>query len=760
MQFRHLAALGIALAASGAALAQTVVLPIGAAAAEGPSNNTFPWGRNAGAIRIQTIYDSSHFTGQSIGFPIRITGARYRANGSTSTWTGTTYNGVEFYCSTAAVDQAAANATWTVNRGGDYTQVYNGAVAFIPGTGNGTTVPGPTVVDVTFTTPFLYDPTSGNDFLTEVTFPANSWTGGGTTSCDVFTTGSNCSRVFNSTDPTAVTGTVGLNHALVVELVYQPAAGLFADFTATPTSGPSPLTVNFTDTTFTSDPAGVQTWAWDLNGDTIVDSNAQNPSYTYGACGPYNVSLTVTDTQNPSSTKTKNGFIFADPQLVVDANFTAAPAAGVAPLNVSFTDTSTGNPTTWAWDLDGDTIIDSNAQNPAFTYSVGGQYTVTLTSSNACFSSTETKVAFINVAGSGANLPADKLCYQFNELRGGTAANVATGSAFPARGTVSTTTWQGAPGAGRGRFDANEPNAGSLRYLSSARVNTGAPMVHSGSLTIMWWFRRDPSTAASTTTSYAFGDGTFRAFHGGVAGTGIWFRGTSLGDLQLNQNIVATPGWQHLALVINDAAGRWDWYLNGAPASNGAFTANTFAYNGTTPFGVGAISGTGTSYYTLQNDMDDFRMYSSALGFGDVIAAMGGETASNGAYDAGCAGPTGVPVLSASQRPILPNPTYSLDLSNAEPGRPAALIIGTQTSLGGILPLDLSGLLGAGCALTVFPEIQFPIFTGAGAVNIPLPLPADPSVNGGNGFHGYTQIIVLGTAGATTNSLDVSLQID
>ena len=39
---------------------------------------------------------------------------------------------------------------------------------------------------------------------------------------------------------------------------------------------PSPLLVQFTDTTFTSDPGGVTSWAWDLDGDNVVDSTQQN----------------------------------------------------------------------------------------------------------------------------------------------------------------------------------------------------------------------------------------------------------------------------------------------------------------------------------------------------------------------------------------------------------------------------------------------------------------------------------------------------
>ncbi|WP_292489688.1 PKD domain-containing protein [Methanoculleus sp. 10] len=63
------------------------------------------------------------------------------------------------------------------------------------------------------------------------------------------------------------------------------------------------------------------------------------------------------------------------------ANFTANRTSGTAPLAVRFTDTSTGNPTTWAWDFgDGNT---STEQNPVHTYTTAGVYTVRLTVRNA-----------------------------------------------------------------------------------------------------------------------------------------------------------------------------------------------------------------------------------------------------------------------------------------------------------------------------------------------------------------------------------------
>lgn len=60
----------------------------------------------------------------------------------------------------------------------------------------------------------------------------------------------------------------------------------------------------------------------------------------------------------------------------LNANFTANPVNGCAPLVVSFSDQSTGNPTQWKWDLGNGTI--SFLQNPSVTYFNPGQYTIKL----------------------------------------------------------------------------------------------------------------------------------------------------------------------------------------------------------------------------------------------------------------------------------------------------------------------------------------------------------------------------------------------
>ncbi len=68
------------------------------------------------------------------------------------------------------------------------------------------------------------------------------------------------------------------------------------------------------------------------------------------------------------------------------ASFTASTTSGTAPLPVQFTDTSSGAPTSWAWEFgDGSTATE---QNPAHTYTQPGTYTVRLSATNAVGTST------------------------------------------------------------------------------------------------------------------------------------------------------------------------------------------------------------------------------------------------------------------------------------------------------------------------------------------------------------------------------------
>jgi PKD repeat protein len=77
------------------------------------------------------------------------------------------------------------------------------------------------------------------------------------------------------------------------------------------------------------------------------------------------------------------------------AAFTASPLTGNTSLNVAFTDLSTGSPTTWSWAFgDGNT---STSSTPVHTYVFAGDFSVSLTVTNAGGSNSTTQSNYITV---------------------------------------------------------------------------------------------------------------------------------------------------------------------------------------------------------------------------------------------------------------------------------------------------------------------------------------------------------------------------
>jgi len=193
------------------------------------------------------------------------------------------------------------------------------------------------------------------------------------------------------------------------------ANAIVADFDGTPRSGCAPLTVQFTDKSSDSPTM----WNWDFGDGGIIPASTeenvtceggacpppntlQNPRHTYTVPGTYTVTLTASNQFGATGTVTKQAFITVESCPAIKADFDGVPRSGEAPLSVSFTDRSSGNPTMWAWDF-GDGATDMIA-NPVHTYTREGKYTVTLTASSKYGSDTISKSEFITV-----NTPYDDL---------------------------------------------------------------------------------------------------------------------------------------------------------------------------------------------------------------------------------------------------------------------------------------------------------------------------------------------------------------
>ena len=359
-------------------------------------------------------------------------------------------------------------------------------------------------------------------------------------------------------------------------------------------------------------------------------------------------------------------------------------------------------------------------------------------------------------ASVAAQTTPERFQYQFNEVTGTTVANTASTAVAPATGTVNVASWQSDPG--RPAYQGNEAGFGCIGYRGGPAgwVHTGWRISQTGSFSIMFWMRRDPASTSTNPFGYAFGDVTFRAFAAGAAGSGITVRGSAIGNVDSGFPVINTPGvWQHVALVVDDAAGRALWYDNGNPSANVvAFTPNSFNYTGTRFMAVAAQGDSGLSTFGQHYAMDDFRYFTRALTAAEIAAVMAGEAPSAGPYGTACAGPGGPPAVSGSGLPQIGNLAFGVDLTSAEPGRACLLVLGIRPATFGVI--DLSAFLGTGCLLQTDPLLLLASATsGAGTASMPLPIPPDVSLVGA---HAYTQWLVVGSQGAVSQVLDINLQ--
>lgn len=138
---------------------------------------------------------------------------------------------------------------------------------------------------------------------------------------------------------------------------------LETDFLISDTSACAPHTVTFTDLSLNA-----SSWVWDFGDGS--SATVADPVYTYATPGTYTITLLTSNADNCYSTKTKiNGITVKGPV----SDFSASDSTGCIPLNVNFSDSSTGA-VQWFWDFgDGAT---STVKSPTHSYTSSGSFTV------------------------------------------------------------------------------------------------------------------------------------------------------------------------------------------------------------------------------------------------------------------------------------------------------------------------------------------------------------------------------------------------
>lgn len=99
-----------------------------------------------------------------------------------------------------------------------------------------------------------------------------------------------------------------------------------------------------------------------------------------------------------------------DEVIPVDANFSADKTSISPGESITFSDVSTGNPTTWQWTFEGGMPETSSEQNPEVSYALPGQYTVTLNAAKEGVTDTETKAKYVSVTCNECSPVCPDLC--------------------------------------------------------------------------------------------------------------------------------------------------------------------------------------------------------------------------------------------------------------------------------------------------------------------------------------------------------------
>ena len=170
-------------------------------------------------------------------------------------------------------------------------------------------------------------------------------------------------------------------------VVDSPTPPPVASFSTSVVSGIAPLEVQFTD----SSTGTIDSWAWDF-GDA-ASSAEPSPLHLFQNAGSFSVVLLVT---GPGGSHSTSVLITVDEPAPV-SDFSGTPTSGSVGMTVAFSDISTGGAAnSWSWSFgDG---ASSTLQNPSHSYSIAGNYDVSLSVTGPGGSNSLARPGYITVA--------------------------------------------------------------------------------------------------------------------------------------------------------------------------------------------------------------------------------------------------------------------------------------------------------------------------------------------------------------------------
>ena len=173
-----------------------------------------------------------------------------------------------------------------------------------------------------------------------------------------------------------------------VVITFQPPT---ADFTVSPEEPSAGVSVTFDGTLSFDFDGEIVAYSWDFDADGKPDASEAVVEYTFPEAGAYDVSLTVTDDSGNSDTLTTAIEVGAPGAPAISAvtlqppvaDFAYLPERPIAGETVRFDGTLSsdfdGTIVAYAWDFNGDGVVDATASITEYAFLEPGTYDVSLT---------------------------------------------------------------------------------------------------------------------------------------------------------------------------------------------------------------------------------------------------------------------------------------------------------------------------------------------------------------------------------------------
>lgn len=312
------------------------------------------------------------------------------------------------------------------------------------------------------------------------------------------------------------------------------------------------------------------------------------------------------------------------------ADFSASQTNINTGSSISFTDLSSGSPTSWAWSFQGGTPASSTAQNPTVQYNTAGTYTVTLTATNVNGNNTKTKTAYIVVTTQNTQLPTIST----------TAISNITNTTATSGGTISTQ--GGSAVSARGVCWSTNPSPTIANSKTTNGTGTGS-------------FTSALTGLTANTTYYV------RSYATNSNGTAY---GSQLVFLSTTNTQLPTISTTVISNITNTTA-----------TSGGTITTQ----------GGSAVTARGVCWSTTQNPTIANSNTTNGTGTGSFTSALTGLTANTTYYvrayatnSSGTAYGTQITMITTGGSYLNPNLTYGT-VTDIDGNTYATIQIGTQT---------------------------------------------------------------------------------